>query len=187
MVAFVSRNMFNLLPKAKKEIIRREYRMRLAVVCLLFLLAVFIISSLLLLPSLFLSGAKERAAQERFAALLESGDQTSAADLDAALANTAARIALLKSEAPTTLLLELLTLIVSVKSDRISLTDISIGAPAEGKRDLRLGGIARDRSALLSFIRALEQTRMFETVESPISNFAKDADITFEVRARGAF
>lgn len=178
--------MFNLLPKAKKKLIRREYHARLAVVSLWFLLAVLIMSSLLLLPSFFLSSAKERTAREQFTALSESTDQNKAEELDAVLADTAARVALLTGQTPKIFLHELLSLIVSIKSDSISLTAVSFGAPAEGRRDLHIAGIAKDRAALLAFVRALEQTGVFETVEAPISNFAKDADITFDVRARGA-
>lgn len=178
--------MFNLLPKAKKKLIRREYHARLAVVSLWFLFAVLIMSSLLLLPSFFLSSFKERAAREQFMALSGSTDQDKAAELDVVLADTAARVALLAGQDPKVFLHELLTLVVSIKSDSISFTTVSFGAPAEGKRDLLIAGIAKDRAALLAFVRALEKTGVFETVEAPISNFAKDADITFEVRARGA-
>lgn len=179
--------MFNLLPKSNKELIRREYHMRLAVVSLWLLCGALVIASLLLLPSLFLSSALEKAATLRFDALSRGTDGEEAAALDALLAGTAARAALLKGGSPNVLLHELLMLIASITTDRISLAGISFGALSEGKRDITLTGIARDRAGLLSFVRALEKTDVFERVETPISNFAKDTDINFDVRLRGAF
>lgn len=179
--------MFNLLPKTKKEIIRREYRVRLAVVYLWLLFAALVISSLLLLPSLFLSSANERAAQLRFDTLLKSLESGNAADIDAILIDTKSQLALLESRNPKVFLYELLMLIASAQTDRLSLTGLSFGAPTEGKRDIDIAGIAQNRSVLLSFAQTLEQTGLFEKVEVPISNFAKDTDINFNVRASGAF
>ncbi|HBV01248.1 MAG TPA: hypothetical protein DEF00_02520 [Candidatus Taylorbacteria bacterium] len=179
--------MFNLLPKAKKDIIHSEYRIRLAVVSLWFLFFIFIFSSMLFIPSLLLSSAKERAAQERFAALSKSVERNGEAELDAALNEAKSRLALLSSETPKMFLHELLMLIVSVKTDRISLTNFSFIRSADGKREIAISGVGEDRTALLSFIKALENTNLFEKVNAPISNFVKDTDINFEIRASVAF
>ncbi len=179
--------MFNLLPKTEKETIRREYHIRLAVVSLWLLFAVGIISSALLLPSFLLSLEKERTAQQHFDALAKSVERKSAADSDAVLKGAKSRLALMSREAPKVFLHELLMLIVSIKTDRISLTNFSFTEPVEGKREIAIAGVGKDRSALLSFVKALERTGLFEKVEVPISNFAKDTDIDFEVRAYGTF
>lgn len=179
--------MFNLLPQAEKKALRREYRIRLAVVSLWLLFAVCAISSVLLLPSFLLSSEKEKAARQRFEALSRSIERQSVADLDAVLQKTKSRLTLLSGEAPKLFLYELLTLIVSAKTNQISLTNFYLIGPVEGKREIAIAGVSKDRSALTSFIKALERTGPFEKVEAPISNFAKDTDIDFEVRASGSF
>ncbi len=179
--------MFNLLPKTEKEIIRREYRTRLAVVCLWFSFAVFAFSSLLLLPALFLSSEKEKTAQEHFETLSKSVGRSNAAELDATLKDAKSRLALFSRASPKMFLHEMLALIVSIKTDRISLTRFAFVAPAEGKREVDIVGVGKNRSALTAFIKALERTRLFEKVEVPISNFAKDTDIDFSARASGEF
>lgn len=179
--------MFNLLPKTEKETIRREYRVRLAVVCLWLSFAVFIAASILLFPSFLLSSDKEKTAQEHFETLSKSVGRSNAAELDATLRDAKSRLALLSRASPKMFLHELLTLIVSIKTDRISLTRFAFVSPAEGKREVDIVGVGKDRAALTAFIKALERTGLFEKVEVPISNFAKDTDIDFSVRASGAF
>lgn len=179
--------MFNLLPKDKKDIIHREYRTRLSVVGLWFLFFIFTFFSLLLVPSLLLSSEKERTAQERFVALSKSMERKGETDLDAALNETKSRLAFLSNEAPKMFLYELLMLVSSVKSDRISLTNFSFITSADGRRAIAISGIGENRTALLSFIQALEHTKVFEKVDAPISNFVKDTDINFEIRASAPF
>lgn len=179
--------MFNLLPKTKKDIIYREYRIRLTVVGLWLLFVVLIFSSILLVPSLLLSSEKERAAQERFAALSKSLERSGETDLNSVLNEVKSRLVLLRNEAPRMFLHELLMLIVSVKTDRISLTNFSFIKSADERREIAISGISENRSALLSFIKALERTELFEKVDAPISNFVKDTDINFEIRATTAF
>lgn len=179
--------MFNLLPKIKKDIIHREYRIRLAVVGLWLLFAVFVFSSILFFPSLLLSSEKERAAQERYVALSKSLEQSGRTDMDVALNEAKSRLALLRGEAPKMFLYELLMLIVSAKTDRISLTNFSFIKAADGRHEIAISGTGENRTALLSFIKALERTELFEKVDAPISNFVKDTDINFEIRASTAF
>ncbi|HCB35400.1 MAG: hypothetical protein A2W52_01915 [Candidatus Taylorbacteria bacterium RIFCSPHIGHO2_02_49_25] len=175
--------MFNLLPKAKKDIIHREYRVRLSIVGLWLLFVVLVAASLLLFPAFLLSAEKEKTAQERFAALRESVERNSINELDDALSDLAARLSIMKSESPNVHIYEALTLLASIKTDGISLSNISFVRSSEGRRDIAVSGVAASRSGLVSFVQTLERAGIFEKVDAPISNFVKEADINFEIRA----
>jgi len=179
--------MFNLLPKQEKEAIRREYRIRLAIVILWFSFATLVIASVLLVPSILLSSQKEKAAEQRFDTLSKSIKKDDAAALDSVLRKAQSHLALLSHEAPTVLLHELLVNIVSTKTDSVSLARFSFAKASEGKRYADINGISKDRATLLAFVRALERSGLFEKVEVPISNFAEDTDIEFSIRALGVF
>lgn len=179
--------MFNLLPKQEKEAIRREYRLRLAVVILWFSFATFVIASLLLLPSFFLSAQKEKAAQARFETLAKSVARQETAGLGEVLLAAQSQLELLSREPPRSFLYELLIKIVSSKSAKISLESMTIRDAAPGKRIIHLTGVARDRGALLAFSRALESNTLFEQVELPISNLAKESEIPFSITGSGTF
>ena len=49
------------------------------------------------------------------------------------------------------------------------------------KENLSITGIAESRETLLDFRRELEQKAYTETVDLPISNFAKDTNIPFSM------
>lgn len=179
--------MFNLLPKAEKECIRREYRIRLAIVALWFSLATLLIASVLLLPSLLLSSAKEKAVMRRFTAVSTSVERGSAEKLADVLEETQSRLALFRRKAPVMYLHELLMRMASLKTNRVSFTNISFTGGESGKREVAIAGVAKDRAGLLSFVKSLERADFFEKVDVPISNYAKDTDIAFSLRAGGSF
>lgn len=180
-------HMFNLLPKTEKEAIRRQYRLRLAVIILWLSFGTFLIASVLLIPSYLLSSQKEKSARARFEALSKAVEQESAAELDKVLLDAKTRLALLSDKPPKVYLHELLVQVVSQKGNNISLSGFSFADSTEGKRGIDISGVAKDRTALLSFVKSLERTGLFEKVEVPISNFAKNTDIGFTVRTVGMY
>lgn len=175
--------MFNLLPKAEKEAIRRAYRIRLAIVILWLSFATLIVASALLLPSFLLSSQKEKAAEQRFKTLSKSVARGNVSDLNTLLSDAQSRLQLLSHNAPEVFLYEMLMRVVPVKGGAVSLSGISF-TTVEGKsRHIDITGVAKNRAALLAYVRALERLGLFEKVDVPISNFAKDADINFSLRA----
>lgn len=175
--------MFNLLPKAAKDTIRREYRVRLAAVALFFLSAALVIAALMLLPSWFLSAQKEAAARARADALVRSLSQRSAAGLEQELRTAQQRLNLLSREAPVVSLYELTERIAAGRPPGVSLESITFSRTPEGRRAAFVSGTARDRAALVSFSRSLERARAFEKVDLPLSALAKEKDLIFSLTA----
>lgn len=179
--------MFNLLPKTEKDTIRREYRMRLAIVVLWLSFATFLVASFLLLPSFVLSSVKEKAALHRFTTLSAEVEHESGARLRNLLAETQSQLPFFSRKAPAARWHELLTQLVSQKTDTISLTTVSFAGGENGARQVVIAGTARDRAGLRTFAKSLERIRFFEKVAVPISNYAKDTNIEFSVHITGTF
>ncbi len=161
--------------------------MRLAIVALCFSFVTLVIASILLIPSNLLSSQKEDAAQRHLETLTKSVANGKSVEFDSVLSETKTLLGLLGHTAPKVFLHEALVTIVSQKSDSISLTNFSFTQTSKGKWQAIISGIAADRAALSSFVKAIEQSKLFETVEVPLSDFAKDATIPFSITARGAF
>lgn len=179
--------MFNLLPKTEKEAIRREYRVRLVIVILWMLFATVIIAATLLIPSYFLSSQKEKAAAERFETLSANVRKENAAAIDSILSDAQSRLSLLSHTSPKVFFHDALAQSVAVKGSKISVEEISF-TEGEGEAwKFVMRGRAGDRSALLSYAKALERTGIFKKVDVPISDFAKDTDIAFSVLANSAW
>jgi Tfp pilus assembly protein PilN len=179
--------MFNLLPKAEKEAIRREYRMRLAVVILWFSFATLLIASFLLLPAFVLSSAKEKAAVHRFATLSAEVESANGAKLRDLLADTQSRLRFFSKKAPAARWHEILTQLVSLKPDGVSLMSVSFTDGENGSRRVTIAGTARNRTGLRAFAKSLERVSFFEKIDVPISNYTKDTDIEFSIHITGRF
>ncbi|MEK7170654.1 MAG: hypothetical protein AAB767_05185 [Patescibacteria group bacterium] len=179
--------MSNLLPQTEKETIRREYRIRLAIVALWLLFAAVSIASALLIPSYFLSSQKEKAASERFETLSANVRKENAAAIDSILSGAQSRLSLLSRIPPKVFFHEALTQVVSVKGSKISVEEISFTEGEDGTWKFIIRGRAGNRSALLSYAKALERAGIFKKADVPISDFAKDTDIAFSLLATSAW
>ncbi len=179
--------MFNLLPQLEKKILRREYRIRIGIVALGLSFVTLLIASVTLVPSLLLSSQREESATRRFEALSKSSNNGNADELDKVLLEAKSALSLLPHESPKKLLYEVVLMIVALKTDAVSLQSFSFAKVDGGKRSVDIGGGAKDRAALLAFVKALEESRLFEGVDVPISHFAKDSDIEFSIKTVGVF
>jgi len=179
--------MFTLLSKTEKEIIQREYRVRLATVTLWLLFATVSIAATLLIPSYVLSVQREKAATARFEVLSASVRKENAAAIDSILLDAQTRLSLLSRTPPKVFLHEALVQIVSVRGSKISVEEVSSTEGEKGIWTFVIRGRAGNRSALLTYGKALERTGIFKKVDVPISDFAKDSDIPFSLTATSAW
>ena len=79
--------MINLLTEKEKKNIENEYKFRLVIVGMGFMVGIIFSASIFLLPSYFLSATKVENAQAKVDALKKESDEKSKADLEAALAD----------------------------------------------------------------------------------------------------
>ena len=71
------------------------------------------------------------------------------------------------------------TKIIESKNTNISLTKFSFSPGKRGEIQFLVSGIALDREGLVAFIEELKVKGGFASVESPVSDFAKDKNISF--------
>lgn len=178
--------MFNLLPKAEKDAIRREYRTRLAVVVLWFFFATMLIASILLLPSYFLSTQNEKAALRQSETITKSIKAEESSKFNEVLSGIKSRLDVVTHKPPALYLYELISRIAKERGSGISFEGMTISRE-EGLRRVDIGGIAQTRNALVAFQKALMGTGLFKTVEFPVADLAKDGNSAFTLTARGDF
>lgn len=174
--------MFNLLPKAEKEAIRREYRLRLVVVTLWFFSATVAIALMLLMPSYLRSSQREDAAQGRFDLLSDNVKKQNVTKEQTALLDAKRRLSLVDQKAPALYLHELFMRVVADTGGRVSVHALALRAEGD-TRVLDIQGVAQTRASLLSYVKNIESTGLFDTVDVPPSNFAKNAELDFSLRA----
>jgi len=179
--------MFNLLPKEEKATIRREYRVRFAVVALWFSFVTFVCSSFLLLPAYFLSIQKEKAALRQAETLTKSVEAGEAVQLEKVLLNVKDKLAYVDSEQPPLRLYELIREVTKRRSEGVAFTTLTVVDAGDGKRRINISGKASTRGSIVAFEKALRGSGLFERVELPVSSLAKDANSEFAVDAIGEF
>jgi hypothetical protein len=74
---------------------------------------------------------------------------------------------------------DLLNKIVSFKNTGIRLTDVLYQSQTSSTSILTLRGVASNREALISFSKNISSDPLFKNVNIPVSNFAKDKNISF--------
>jgi Tfp pilus assembly protein PilN len=177
--------MLNLLPRESQKLLNSRYRGRLVMLWLIVLLITFLMSAASLLPTLVNIGAQEQALLAETAFLksvleryrLESQsrtvDQATGIFEQAAFDRTGHNFS------------TVLEGVLRHDTDALDMSRFNFVQHA-GQFTLEVEGIAKGREDLVFFIDALKRDRMFDNASVPISQFAKDKDLTFTMSVMGA-
>lgn len=171
--------MINLLPPtAKKELVKEYWLRTVTVWCFLWAVTI-LVGTILLVPPYMLTALQTNAYKQSAATATEKNENFDAvaAELTRASEQASAMSDHFARPAVTTYL----QLLKQFENNALSITDISFEKTVEGISPIIVSGVAKDRQALAGFRDAMLADEAIESVELPISNLAKDRDITFEV------
>jgi hypothetical protein len=180
--------MTNLLPQSDQMILKKEYKYRKLVVIFLFFVGTVLISVGFLLPSLILSNIKlniiSDAAEK---ARISNENQTNSNTSNILLKDTKEKLALLsiKDSGPT--FVSVVDLITKNKSANIKIKEISYEKNTDSNSKITISGLSKNRESLTNFLGQMQSVSVFKSVDLPVSNFAKDKDITFSMQILGSF
>ena len=173
-------NMFKLLTEEAFQKVSQEYSRRRAILILIATALVLAVTIIGLLPSYVLSTIRSREVEERSRitdSMKSKGDE---AELDAWLTKTNLLLQTLSPKLDVDRPSELIEEVIGEKIDGVYLTSFS-WAKDEGKSEMFVRGIAKDRQSLLTFKERLNTSGNFSTVTLPISELASDKDIDFQI------
>lgn len=172
--------MFKLLTEDSKAELEREYASRramLAVVSLSIILGIALIS---LFPSYLLSTLRLGEATARVNSLTHSPMREDSDALERWFSSFKQKLTVLAPKSNIGKPYELFLLVLSAQPETVKLTGFSWKTDTKGNV-LNVEGFAQDRKALLDFEGRLNALGSFSKVSLPVSNFAKDKDIEFEL------
>lgn len=187
--------MANVLPQGQLQIVKRERRMRLAVFVLVFLAVTELLGSIFLIPSLWVARIKKQSVAlqvETVAQLIEQKEQD---EITTTLRRTRDMLAALRGVVthprPTVYsdrlaahagsavgihhvayVVNAAGVVTSDDHEESALTEAPVA-------ELALEGVARDREALLAFVRRIERDEVFSSVELPVAHLAERTNIPF--------
>lgn len=169
--------MINLLPDSGRGEIRREYRSRLIATALWGVALVSALTAAALLPSYFLSQAKQEAATVELT-VAESARGNAGEGVAAELAvarDVAVALEDIVVQKPP---LELIFAVLARKPEDVSVTLLQYERTPR-RETLRIQGEAADREGLIAFRRELTVLQGADHVDLPVSNLAKSTDIPY--------
>lgn len=173
----------NLLPQEEKDILKKGFRIRVFVLANIFFSVFFISASILLLPSYFL-------AREQISLISTIDSSVKPEDEDSInktlLIPTELRskIGFLENNLKNKKAFDFLTKVVSLKGEGVKINSIFFNKTPEGdqaKVSMLVSGNANTRDSLINFQSSLKEAGIFESVDIPVSSFAKDKNLPFSI------
>lgn len=183
--------MIDLLPASEKHAIRKEYHLRVLVVCFAMFSSVLAAMVISFFPTYlftlsrygaFLAESQSDEAQNRISQVKE---------METTVRETNKKIDLLKSGASVPQVKDIFLEILESESQGVSITALSYdfgGVVSKKGKDntttpssVSIQGKSSDRAPLLAFKDALVQKKEFGSVDLPISSLVKDTDLSFSI------
>ncbi len=178
--------MINLLPYDSQKEIKRAYYLRVFTVAFYLLGIVCLLAFAFLVPSYWLTLNKESAIAEKLAGttikVAESEEELrqSIDDINKKL------LVFSGKKDPLVFSRDVLTEIITRSNNELSLTSFSMSQDKDKKgvekTTLSVGGISRNREALIKFEKALKEQQRFKNVAVPVSNLVQGSNIAFTIQ-----
>src|SRR3989344_3730340 len=153
--------MFNLLPKNLKEKIKTEYKLRKITVILIFIICLQLSFLIFLTPSWLISFYKEKEVTSQSEEIKKHLSDSSLSEVIVTIRGINTNL--------------------SKKTSSIKIDELAYILGQENTAEIIIGGTSLTREALVSFVKALEDSKSFNKVNLPISNLAKDKNISFSI------
>ena len=169
--------MINLLPPEGKKKVHINYWLRVTTVYMTLLAVALLISTALLLPTYFYISYQIQAYSET----LSNDEEKSIKQIEADITKANQVSGLLLKTPQITKDSELLDEIQLLSEQQVFISNITIRKKDRTFSEIVVNGVAKDRNSLVEFKNKAESHRFFKDVNLPLSNLAKDSDISFSL------
>lgn len=175
--------MINLVPNNEKKIMKKDFYLRLIVMFFFMFGFCILITSILLVPSYYVSSLKKRNALDNLEYLRSFSLPSLAQDSMNDIQELNAKLALFEKAQKEKFFVSfnVLDLVLLKKIPGIKITQMSFNTDIQGGKSLDLKGVSNTREDLLIFKKNLEDNGVFSSVNLPISNFVKTSNIQFSI------
>jgi hypothetical protein len=174
--------MINVLPKEEKDLIKKEYRLRLITVHLVFISLMFVASIGLLFPSYLYSQTKVNSLNERLMNFNQAHPGLSEEDLSKVILDVNNTLTILsKGGNKFDISNDTIGLILSLRTQGITFSRIAYSESNASVRMVDISGVADNRESLRIFQAKMESSPNIASADLPISNFTKRTNIDFKI------
>lgn len=171
--------MANLIPPSARVRVKREYWIRVISVWMMLVGTACLMVATLQAPAYVL--VKEQMSVFNHWYKEVEGDSKQFKSLAEVIDRTNEISLMLNKEEEHLLFSDLIKEVEDVATNDIHISDFTISRKEGVVESFNVAGKAASRSSLADFKKDLEASELFESVELPLSNLAKDVDISFNI------
>ncbi len=173
--------MFNLLPDNLKRKVKSEYRLRLSSVVLVFTLFVQVSFLFFIFPAWLGSSYKEKEAITQKDLLDKSLLILDTKTVSSAITTLNMKLNVINSVLQYPKVLPLVNSLLAKITGQIYINGLTFESTSAKTGTVAIRGISSNREALVVFVKKIQDSGLFKSVDLPISNFTKDKNIDFSV------
>ena len=175
--------MINLIPNEDKKKMSKDFYIRLTVIFFVMLSISFLIASVLILPSYFLSSTEKKLINTKLE--IQKNEQNILLDQNTIIAikDLENKLSLIKNTRKNDFIFSqrVIDEIVLKKTPKIKITRIYYKNNSQTDNKINISGKAPGRESILFFRRILEDDTAFSKVDLPILKFVKGIYIKFNL------
>jgi hypothetical protein len=173
--------MFNLLPDSLKKEIKAEYKLRVIIVILVFVLFIQLSFLVFIFPSWLISLYKEKETVAQAEEMSKSERVSNINSLTSIVTDTNTKLNMLNNTLEYPEFLPLANSILAQKTSSIKLDQFYYTSQSPVTGTISLNGVSATRDSLVAFVKSLQETKLFKSVDLPVSNLTKDKNIKFSL------
>lgn len=173
--------MFNLLPDNLRNEIKRDYRYRLAIVVLVFVILTQVSFLIFLFPSWLISFYKEKDYMVKNDEISKNISAIPVASTTAVIKSLNEKLLNINNALEYPEILPIIDQIILARTSSIRIADISYTVNDSKTGVINISGMGDKRESIVGFTENLKKIESFKKVDLPISNLAKDKNIDFTI------
>jgi hypothetical protein len=173
--------MFNVLPQILKEEVTQEYVLRRWIVIVFCTIVVHVVFLVCMVPLVISSTYKKNDIATAIATMKTSGASKDADTVAKTISQTNIRLAIIENKFVHKPLFSIIDDVLVHKPTTVSIQGIMVSSIGTSTATIVVEGVSESRNGLVSFVKDLQQSGVFSTVDLPVSNLAKDKNIDFSL------
>jgi hypothetical protein len=174
--------MFNVLPDIFKKEIKSEYYLRRIIVSLLFVIFIQVAFLVFIFPSWLVSFYHQKEVSTEMNSQKSNAASKNINNILQTISLTNQNLGTIDHSFGYSSFLPIIEKIISDKTPAIALTEfVYNNSGATTTVPMTVSGIAKTREDLVGFVKTLDSENIFSNVVSPISDLAKDTNISFDI------
>ena len=177
--------MFYLFPEKNKKDLKKELKLRILLVCLVFAGLIVVSLVVFMVPAYIAASIRAQYLDARRISLASTNASEDIKNSLAEMSGAEAKISILQPDTAGAPPSDVVGGVLSAQISAVRIQEISYSSGQGGTAAVQVSGIADERESLLSFVDNLKDQFKSAAVSLPVSSFAKDRDINFSISITG--